>query len=258
MTGGDLFDRIGKLSNYSEECARDLVYQLLRGVSYLHENNIAHCDLKPRNLLLKDKEDDTSVVLADFGFATRVFAPRSIKKQCGTPYFVAPEIILGEGYDTKADMWSVGVIVYSLLSGSLPFNGRNHLELYKAILTQKCSFDEEIWGGISDGAKDFVEKLLVLDPSKRFSAQDALNHKWIRAESRMLRRNGLRQSCIRIRTFNARLKLKTAILATRSVFHWKNVTRQNIILRQQLAGYGGEEEVDKLIENDDVAVKPSR
>ncbi len=249
MEGGDVFDRVGKLNNYSEDVARNLVFQMLRGIAFLHEHNIAHCDLKPKNLLLKSKDDDSSVVLADFGFATEVFAPNSISKQCGTPYFVAPEVILGDGYDTRADMWSVGVIVYSLLSGTLPFNGRRHLDLYQKIIAGQYTFDKDKWEGVSDGAKDFVRKLLVVDPSERFSCQDALNHTWIRAESKMLRRNGLRQSSMRMRTFNARLKFKTAILATQSVFHWKSVTRHSALLKEELFGLG-EDELDKLVEND--------
>ncbi len=250
MEGGDVFDRVGKLNNYSEDVARNLIFQMLRGIAFLHEKNIAHCDLKPKNLLLKSKEDDSSVVLADFGFATEVYAPMSISKQCGTPYFVAPEIILGDGYDTRADMWSVGVIAYSLLSGSLPFNGRRHLDLYKNIMSGQYTFDKEKWDGVSDGAKDFVRRLLVVDPSERFTCQDALNHKWIRAESRMLRRNGLRQCSMRIRTFNARLKFKTAILATQSVFHWKSVTRHSALLKEELFGLGADD-LDELVENDE-------
>jgi len=232
MEGGDLFDRIGKIKNYSEECARDLVFQVLRSVAYIHDHNIAHNDLKPKNLLLEHKDDDSSILLADFGFASRVYAPRSLKKQCGTPYFVAPEILLRKGYDTKADMWSVGVIVYSLLSGSLPFTGKRHLDLFKSIIAGEYTFDEERWECVSDGAKDLVRKLLVVDPDKRYSAQDALNHEWIRADSRMLRRNALGRSSVRMRTFNARLSFKSAILVTQSVIRWRNVTRDSISKKQ--------------------------
>lgn len=237
MEGGDLFDRIGKIKNYSEECARNLVFEMLRAIAHLHEKNIAHCDLKPKNLLLQYKDDDSSVILADFGFAMRVYAPKTLTKQCGTPYFVAPEILLRKGYDTQADMWSVGVIVYSLLSGSLPFTGKRHLDLFKSIIAGEYTFDEDRWECVSDGAKDLVRKLLVVNPAERFSAQDALNHDWIRADSKMLRRNALGRSSMRMRTFNARLSFKSAILLTQSVIRWRNVTRDSISKRQSASAF---------------------
>jgi len=253
MEGGDLFDRVGKIRNYDEGCARDLVFQMLKAISHIHENNIAHCDLKPKNLLLENKHDDASIFLADFGFASRVYAPNSLHKQCGTPYFVAPEILMRKGYDTKADMWSVGVIVYSLLSGGLPFTGKRHLDLFKAIIAGEYTFDDK-WNEVSEGAKDLVRNLLVVDPLQRFSAEDALNHDWIRADSRMLRRNALGRSSQRMRTFNARLSFKSAILVTQSVIRWRNVTRDSLQKKKEnFEGVlSGLENIEIKIENDEI------
>jgi calcium/calmodulin-dependent protein kinase I len=214
MQGGDVFDRIGNMKKFDESIARNMVFEMLKAIAYLHENDLAHCDLKPKNLLLQQKDDDSSVMLADFGFARKVYSPNSLTKQCGTPYFVAPEILLRKGYDTKADLWSVGVIMYSIMSGGVPFTGKNHKELFKAIIDGSYDFDSESWEGVSEDAKDLISKLLIKDPRQRFSATDSLRHAWIRADGRMLRRNALVSTSQRMKTFNARLTFKTTILAT--------------------------------------------
>jgi serine/threonine protein kinase len=223
MEGGDVFDSIGRMKSYDENVARNLVRDLLRALSYLHGKNVVHCDLKSKNLFLRRKDDPSSVVLGDFGFATRVYFPKSLTRQCGTPYFVAPEVLLGTGYDTKADMWSLGVIVYSLLNGDLPFTGRTHLELFKKILGGQVHFEGDAWKDVSDVAKDLIQKLLVVDPCSRLSAMDALEHGWIRTDSRILRRNHLMNTSARLKTFNARLRLKSAMLAIRSVIILRNI-----------------------------------
>jgi calcium/calmodulin-dependent protein kinase I len=234
MEGGDVFDKVGKLESYDESIARDLCYKMLKGISFCHEQNIAHCDLKPKNLLLKTKDDDTGVMLADFGFATTVFAPKSLKKQCGTPYFVAPEILLREPYDQQADMWSVGVIIYCILSGQLPFTGRRHLDLFKAIIAGEFDFDGG-WGDVSDDAKDLICKLLVTDPSKRYTAEDALRCKWFRTNDTLLRRNSLFNASSKLKTFNARLKFKSAILMLQSLSRWKLMTKRSVEKRNEEA-----------------------
>lgn len=226
MEGGDVFDRIGTLKNYNEEVARNLVFELLKALRYLHQNNIAHCDLKPKNLLLRTLGNDESVVLADFGLASRFYSPNSLNRNCGTPYFVAPEILLKNGYDSQADMWSVGVIIYSLLSGNLPFVGARHLDLFKAIISGKFTFDDEIWKDVSKEAKDLVRNLLVVDPAKRFTASDAINSAWIMKDRRDLRQMTLFNTSVRIKTFNARLAFKSAILVTQSVMRWRNITQR--------------------------------
>lgn len=228
MEGGDVFDRVGHLDHYDESIARDLCKKMLQAIAHCHNQNIAHCDLKTKNLLLKSVDDHDSVLLADFGFATPVFAPKTLKKQAGTPYFVAPEIVLREQYDQQADMWSVGVIIYCLLSGSLPFTGKRHLDLFKAIIAGDFNFDDDYWEEVSDDAKDLICKLLVTDPDKRYTAMDALNSKWIRASESKLRSNSLARVSTRMRTFNARLKFKSTILVCQSVARWKNLTKKAI------------------------------
>ena len=224
MSGGDLFDRIGKKKSYDESDARDLCKKMLESIAYCHDHSIAHCDMKPKNLLLRDENDDAFIKLADFGFATRVYGPKSLTKQCGTPFFVAPEILLRSPYDQQADMWSVGVIIYLLLSGDLPFMGRSQRELFRAIVVGKYDFPDEMWGDVSEHAKELIQGLLVTDPSKRLTAKQAMASRWMRDRGDLLRQHSLMMSQKRLKTFNARMKLRSAMINIRflsSTAVWK-------------------------------------
>jgi len=225
MAGGDLFDRLGRVETYNEDEARKLCEKLLIAISYCHVNNVVHGDLKPKNLLLLSPDDDSSIKLADFGFASRLYASNSLTKQCGTPYFVAPEILTNRGYDEKADMWSVGVIIYILLCGQLPFTGQKHLDLFRAIISGRYSFaDAE--DEISDEAKALVKGLLVTDPSQRWSAREALNCAWIcsnRNRQKTLRRQSLLNVPSKLKGFNGRLAFKSAILKVGTMIYWKSI-----------------------------------
>ena len=132
MEGGELFERIVKKTFYNEKEARDLIRILLDALAYLHHRHIVHRDLKPENLLLKSPYNDFDIKLADFGFAKKVNG-KSLDTQCGTPGYVAPEILKGAKYGTEVDMWSCGVIVYILLGGYPPFHDDNHAILYRKI-----------------------------------------------------------------------------------------------------------------------------
>merc|ERR1711971_1084851 len=116
---------------------------------------------------------------------------QSLSRRCGTPYFVAPEILLQSGYDTKSDLWSVGVIMYSILSGGLPFTGKSHLELFKAIVKKNFDFEGPEWTNVSADAKDLICKLLVKNPKMRYSAKDSLKHPWFKTNIRLLSTNNL-------------------------------------------------------------------
>lgn len=225
MCGGDLFDRIGKKKSYSEADARDLVNKMLKAVAICHQKNIAHCDMKPKNLLLASEEDDSFIKLADFGFAARVHQPKSLTKQCGTPFFVAPEILIRKPYDQQSDMWSVGCIVYLLLSGNLPFLGRSQKELFRKIISGRYDFKEEIWNDVSEDAKDLVKKLLVLDPDVRLSAKKALLHPWLKLSSDRLSKTSLQSTSQKLKTFNAKMKLRSAMIACDTVTLLKRVSK---------------------------------
>jgi len=148
-------------------------------MEFVHSRGFAHCDIKPRNYLLRSKRDDVDVRLADFGFAQHVHAPNSLTSQCGTPFFVAPEVINRKPYDQKVDMWSIGVTTYLLLCGDTPFNGKNRQQLFRRISCDEPTFTDDKWGHVSDEAVEFVRKLLTKDPAKRLSAAEALSHRWL-------------------------------------------------------------------------------
>ncbi len=213
MSGGDLFERIGKRKTYTENDARNLCRKMLESVRYCHENSVVHCDMKPKNLLLLDDHDDVNVKLSDFGFATRVYEPRSLTKQCGTPFFVSPEVLMRSPYDQQSDMWSVGVIMYLLLGGDLPFMGRSQKELFRSIVLGDYDFPEESWSHVSDEAKDLVRKLLVTDPAKRLTSRAAMQSPWMRQRDNLLARNNLQYTSTRLKTFNARMKLRSSMIA---------------------------------------------
>jgi serine/threonine protein kinase len=213
MSGGDLFDRIGKRKTYTENDARNLCRNMLESVRYCHENSVAHCDMKPKNLLLADDDDDVNVKLSDFGFATRVYEPNSLNRQCGTPFFVSPEVLMQSPYDQQSDMWSVGVIIYLLLGGDLPFMGRTQKELFRSIVLCEYDFPEESWSHVSDEAKDLVKKLLVTDPGKRLTSQAAMQSPWMQQGNNLLEKIDLEYTSRRLKTFNARMKLRSSMIA---------------------------------------------
>ena len=221
MAGGDVFERIGLLERYDEEIARNLCKKLLEAIQHCHERNIAHGDMKPNNILSKSKTDCASAVISDFGFAKYVFAPNCLTQNCGTPFFLAPEVIGDKPHDMKADMWSVGVIIYCVLSGNLPFVAMNLFDLKKKIANAKFDFDDQAWDAVSDEAKSLICDLMIVDPRKRLTASEALQSKWItKMDDRRLRSTYLGLSQRNIKTFNAQLKLKTSVLAVQSTVRW--------------------------------------
>lgn len=182
MDGGDVFDRIIDMTKYTEKDARDLAKFLLEAVHLLHTKNIAHRDLKPQNILLKSKKDNANIKLADFGFACRVHTPQSLTTRCGTPTYVAPEILKNIPYDQSSDMWSVGVILFVLLVGYPPFASENQNVLFQRIRTADYTFREADWKNISPEAKDLVKHLLVVDPIQRWTAKMALDCEWLKVD----------------------------------------------------------------------------
>lgn len=211
MLGGELFDRIVAKSYYNEKEARDVCKILLEAVGYCHDNSVAHRDLKPENLLLVSQTDDYKVKIADFGFAKRVLRPNSLVTQCGTPGYVAPEILEGRRYDTKADMWSVGVILYILLGGYPPFIENNQRMLFRKIRKGQYEFHEEYWGSITQDAKTLIASLLNIDPVARLSANKALHNRWITSDAKTLEGKDLGTNLEEFRRTNAKIKFKAAV-----------------------------------------------
>eukprot|EP00934_Nitzschia_sp_Nitz4_P003543 Nitzschia sp. Nitz4//scaffold322_size40381//37364//39639//NITZ4_007570-RA/size40381-augustus-gene-0.59-mRNA-1//-1//CDS//3329547857//3533//frame0 len=179
MGGGDVFDRVLEMTKYTEDDARKLTKILLKATRCMHEAGVAHRDLKPQNLLLTSKDDNAHIKVTDFGFARRVHTKNSLTSRCGTPTFVAPEILKNIPHDQSADLWSVGVVVYILLVGYPPFMKDTQADLFQQIRTGAWGFLEEDWENISRDAKEFIENLLVVDPEQRWTVEDALRSAWI-------------------------------------------------------------------------------
>lgn len=180
MKGGELFQRIVAKKRYSELDAGRVCKTLVATIAFLHDNKIAHRDIKPENLLLISRTDDVRVKIADFGFAKRVTSPECLTTRCGSPNYVAPEIISKVPYGVAVDMWSIGVVLYILLCGYLPFADKNYVNLYRKIKNAQFVFQSSVWDNISQDAKDFISALLVANPKKRLTAKDALKHSWLR------------------------------------------------------------------------------
>jgi len=180
MKGGELFQRIVEKKRYSEIDAVRICRNLISTIAFIHGNKIAHRDLKPENLLLISRRDDVSVKIADFGFAKRVTSSACLTTRCGSPNYVAPEIISKTPYGTSVDMWSIGVVLYIILCGYLPFADKNYVQLYRKIKQAQFVFHPSFWDIISQDAKDFINALLVSNPKKRLTAKKALNHTWLR------------------------------------------------------------------------------
>mmetsp|Transcript_16066 Transcript_16066/g.22882 ORF Transcript_16066/g.22882 Transcript_16066/m.22882 type:complete len:276 (+) Transcript_16066:1307-2134(+) len=204
-----------------------------------------------KNVLMVSETHDASIKLADFGFATWIYTPTSLTKSCGTPFFVAPEIIISNlKYDQIADMWSVGVILFMLLSGELPFKGTNLQGLYKAIIQQELVFDPSFWNGVSQDAQELVRGLLQKNPAKRMTAQQALNSSWFQGDSTRLALINLQETSKRLKVFNARRMWKVvghAVMATNYFNNMIKLNQKNSATFEE-EQHEFEKKIDKLIE----------
>eukprot|EP01035_Chromulina_nebulosa_P037969 gene37969-51277_t len=154
--------------------ARDLVKLMLETIDYVHQSGYVHRDLKPENLLLMSEKDDSSIKIADFGFAKRIDELAAKETACGTPGYVAPEILRGDKYGAEVDVWSMGVICYVLLAGYPPFYDEDQKKLFRKIKEGRFHFHEDYWCNTSDEAMDLIRKMLTVDQSKRWTAAQLL------------------------------------------------------------------------------------
>mmetsp|Transcript_17041 Transcript_17041/g.47971 ORF Transcript_17041/g.47971 Transcript_17041/m.47971 type:complete len:567 (+) Transcript_17041:123-1823(+) len=180
--GGELFEHIVNQGAYSEDVAIDITKQIVSAVSYLHNMSIVHRDIKPENILLK-RQGTLELKLADFGLSKMFDATVRMQTTCGSPGYVAPEVLTDDLYGREVDMWSIGVITYVLLSGFPPFYSENIKELFQQIMIAKYDFPPQYWDSVSKPAKDFVRGLLVRNPASRMTAQQALDHPWLTGRS---------------------------------------------------------------------------
>jgi len=178
MEGGELYEEIVKRKTFTEADASQLVRQLCEALQYLHKRGIVHRDLKLENLLLK-KKGGLEIKLADFGLS-KLYSGAALQTACGTPFYVAPDVLLGSGYGPPVDMWSVGVLLYVLLSGRLPFAADSDAELFRLIIAGNLVWKSPQFDTVSEEAKDLIKKLINVNEEERWTATQALEHPWIK------------------------------------------------------------------------------
>ncbi|EGG19257.1 putative protein serine/threonine kinase [Cavenderia fasciculata] len=176
VKGGELFEKIVQRGEYSEGDACKIVRQIVSAVGHLHENGIAHRDLKPQNLLCTGDEGD-EIRVADFGLSKIFGEGDCLETCCGSPEYVAPEVLECKPYDEACDLWSVGVITYVLLTGCFPFWDKNNAVLYEKIRNVDYGWPEGL--EVSDQAKSLVSHLLEKSPDKRYTIDQCLHHPWV-------------------------------------------------------------------------------
>ncbi|XP_019885390.1 serine/threonine-protein kinase Chk2 [Camponotus floridanus] len=184
MEGGELFDKIKSKGKLSEPLAKLIFYQVVLAVHYLHKQGITHRDLKPENILLKNNSDTPLVKVSDFGMSKLVDTKTMMKTFCGTPMYVAPEILANLGcvsYTNQVDVWSLGVILYASLSGIVPFNvHNNNITLEQQIRRGRYEFPSSRFGHVSGDAIELIKSMMTVDPKKRITVTRVLLHPWLR------------------------------------------------------------------------------
>lgn len=210
-TGGELFDRIIAKGNYSEKEAAALCRQIVTVVHVCHFMGVMHRDLKPENFLLAGPHDDAPIKATDFGLSVFIEPDKQYKEVVGSAYYVAPEV-LKRSYGKEIDVWSAGVILYILLSGSPPFWAENEKGIFDAILEGKLDFETGPWPSISASAKDLISKMLEYDPKKRITAADALEHPWMKVGGQASDKPIDSAVLIRMKQFRAMNKMKKLAL----------------------------------------------
>lgn len=178
VTGGELFDRIVEKGSYTEKDASDLIRQILEAVDYMHSQGVVHRDLKPENLLYYCPDEESKIMISDFGLS-KMEDSGIMATACGTPGYVAPEVLAQKPYGKAVDVWSIGVIAYILLCGYPPFYDESDANLFAQILKGEFEFDSPYWDEISDSAKDFIRHLICVDVERRYTCKQALAHPWI-------------------------------------------------------------------------------
>jgi calcium-dependent protein kinase len=212
--GGQLYDRITELGCFGELEAASVMQQVLRTVFYMHQQRICHRDLKPENFVFQSVGPVRGNVLKliDFGLSSEFKEGQPMSTRAGTPYYVAPEV-LAKRYDHLCDTWSAGVIMYILLCGSPPFHGKDDQEILSTAMRGHLIFDPIYWKGISEDAKELIRCLVKLDASSRFTAEQALNHRWVHHRAPMATNVPLSKSCVdTLRAFPSRNKFVKAAL----------------------------------------------
>merc|ERR1712187_798174 len=213
-TGGELFDRIIDAGHFTEVQAAILMQQIIRAIYYMHENHVCHRDLKPENFIFmtKDPLEKSMLKIIDFGLSCSFSADKVLTTKAGTPYYVAPQVLAGK-YDQLSDLWSCGVIMYVLLCGYPPFFGETDAEVLSKVRLGNFSFNATDWKNVSEDAKNLIRMLLRMNPRDRYTAEQALNHVWIKNKAPKATGAKLGESMVdNLRGFRSQNKLKKAAL----------------------------------------------
>ncbi|XP_060751473.1 calcium/calmodulin-dependent protein kinase type II subunit beta isoform X8 [Tachysurus vachellii] len=227
VTGGELFEDIVAREYYSEADASHCIHQILDSVNHIHQNDIVHRDLKPENLLLASKCKNAAVKLADFGLAIEVQGEQQAWFGfAGTPGYLSPEVLRKEAYGKPVDIWACGVILYILLVGYPPFWDEDQHKLYQQIKAGAYDFPSPEWDTVTPEAKNLINQMLTINPAKRITAQEALKHPWVCQRSTVASMMHRQETVECLKKFNARRKLKGAILTTMLVSRNFSVGRQ--------------------------------
>ncbi|XP_069171842.1 calcium/calmodulin-dependent protein kinase type II delta chain isoform X13 [Procambarus clarkii] len=231
VTGGELFEDIVAREFYSEADASHCIQQILESVNHCHHNNIVHRDLKPENLLLASKAKGAAVKLADFGLAIEVQGDQQAWFGfAGTPGYLSPEVLKKEPYGKPVDIWACGVILYILLVGYPPFWDEDQHRLYAQIKAGAYDYPSPEWDTVTPEAKNLINSMLTVNPAKRITAAEALKHPWICQRERVASVVHRQETVDCLRKFNARRKLKGAILTT--MLATRNFSSRSIITKK--------------------------
>lgn len=225
LEGGELFSRISERGLYTEKDAANLVVSMLASLCFCHRFNLTHRDVKPENFVfLKEMGNDADLKITDFGIAHYSEDPEAVcRTMCGTPLYIAPEVLFRQPYGAEADLWSLGVIVYIMLVGYPPFHDQDMVQLVKKIKYKPVSFDGPEWVLISEQGKSFLSNLLDKDKSNRMTAQQALEHEWLKNNCQAASRNVLEVAQMNIKSFTTRKRWKAAGATSRALSKLKSV-----------------------------------
>ncbi|XP_023116689.1 calcium/calmodulin-dependent protein kinase IGb isoform X2 [Amphiprion ocellaris] len=232
VSGGELFDRILDRGMYSEKDASSVIQQVLQAVSYLHQNGIVHRDLKPENILYYSQEENSKIMISDFGLS-KMIDNDIMSTACGTPGYVAPEVLAQKPYSKAVDCWSIGVITYILLCGYPPFYEESETRLFSKIIKAQYEFDSPFWDDISESAKDFIRNMMQKNPNMRYTTDQALRHPWIIGKT--ARSHDIYYSVsVQIQKNFAKSKWKQAYNAAVAINHMKKLqlAHSELVLRQ--------------------------
>nr|XP_046190279.1 calcium/calmodulin-dependent protein kinase type 1B-like isoform X2 [Oncorhynchus gorbuscha] len=228
VTGGELLDRILEKGSYTERDASRVIQQLLEAVQYLHQLGIVHRDLKPENLLYQTPSEDSKIVISDFGLS-KMEEQGMLTTACGTPAYVAPELLQQKSYGKEVDLWALGVITYILLCGYPPFYDESESHMYRQIMKAEYEFDSPYWDEVSNSAKDFIPHMLQKEPEERYNCEQALKHLWISGGA-ALEKNIHGSVSKQIQKNFAKSQWKRAFNATMVVRH---LSKKNLVVEEE-------------------------